>query len=142
MERKKHIIDVKDFGKKGDLDNGWGYCVYLNENGKKSFEQNIFIYGFDSHIVVGCKNETEYETMNLKTKEMEPFIEKKFPVAIRDLNEIEKAEKIAYERAVGPMVKGLSILLFQGDQKAFQVVDLTERGKNLLERSRRAMHSL
>ena len=129
MERKKHIIDVKDFGKKGDLDNGWGYCVYLNENGKKSFEQNIFIYGFDSHIVVGRKNETEYETMNPKTKEMEPFIEKEFPIAIRNLNEIEKAEKIAYERAVGPMVKGLSILLFQGDQKAFQVIDLTERGK-------------
>jgi len=116
MERYK--IEIDDFGKQGDLEKGYGYIIYLNEKeGYKSFPQKIFIYEFDSHILIASG---EKEDRN-------------FPIGIEPKENIEKAEKRAHAIATKDVANNLGIFI-SSSKKRFQIIDKTRLGKSLAEK--------
>jgi predicted RNA-binding protein with TRAM domain len=119
MSDKKYKVEIADFGERGDLKNGWGYSIYLNEKeGHKSFEQKICIYEFDSHILIldGDKEENN------------------FPLGIESKNNIEKAEKRAHEIALRNGTQGLINTLFNGKKENVEIIDKTRIGKGLVKK--------
>jgi hypothetical protein len=126
MTERKYKIEVADFGKRGDLKNGYGYSVYLNENGKKAFESKLYIYGFDGFAIIGYQKETNW--INTQTKKQ--AIERQFPFGIEQKINLEKAEKRAHKMATTSIAKSLGMFI-SSDRKLFQIIDKTALGKKL-----------
>jgi hypothetical protein len=116
MSDEKYKVEITDFGREGDLKKGYGYSIYLNEEGHKSFEHIICIYKFDSHILFAEGNKEENN----------------FPLGIESKNNIEKAEKRAYKYAKHIANEFWTYLGLPKEKT--EIIDKTRTSKSLVEK--------
>ena len=120
MADKKYEITLDDFGKNGDLINGYGYEVYLLDGVGKSikrFPHRVFIYGFDGYVLIGQRQK----------KTDNPV----FPIGVRNKEGLSSAEEVAYNFAKTKLVEKLRIDILGVNESDIRFIDNTKIGKSL-----------